>query len=255
MYIRKDTIFENSIEREEYHDGKRGAPGQKRGQKKKLTKEEMAETNRRQKRKRAARLIKHNFQKGDYWSTFTYRTADKPRDMEGAKADFQNLIRAVKKRFKKADQELKYWGAIEIGKHGGIHLHIILSRIEGMDKILQECWTKGGIHNELMYEDSDGGFRQLVEYLLKVPGEENPETGKKNGMVEKWESRSRNLEEPPVKKKIIASATYRQGANIPKGYYLDKDSLREGFDKFTGYKYRSYTLIQIQEQTKRRLRI
>lgn len=243
MYIRKDYIFENSIEREEYHDGIRKAPGQKRGKKRKPTKEEMKRANERQKRKRAARIIKKNFHSGDYWTTFTYRKSDRPEGMEEAKKDFQKLMRTIKRKYKAKENELKYWGVIEIGERGGVHFHVIINRIDGTDLILQEAWKKGAIHNELVYEDSDGGFRNLVDYMLKSSDQE----GKEPGKAQKWESRSRNLEEPEVKKKIISSATYRKGANVPKGYYLEKGSMREGVNEYTGYKYRSYTLIKKQE--------
>lgn len=249
MYTRKSYKFKKSIEREEYHTPSQPPPGYKRGQRKKPTKEEMEKVNRRNKVKKAERMIKANFSSGDYWTTLTYKPEEKPLTMEAAKDDFQKFQRKLRTRYKKEGEELKYWAWIEIGKKGGIHVHLIVNRVQKTDLLLAELWTKGKIHNELMYEDTDGGFKQLVQYATKEPGEKN-ENGKPNGMKEKWESHSRNLKEPEMKKEIMKAGTFRKGIKEPKGYYLDKDSLEEGVNPFTGFKYRRYTLIKIEEDKK-----
>ena len=46
-------------------------------------------------------------------------------------------------------------------------------------------------------------------------------------------------------------ASYITKTPIPKGYYLDKSSLQEGINPYTGYRYRSYSLLPLQDGGKK----
>lgn len=252
MYIRKSYTFRDCIEREEYHNGKYGAPGQKRKERKKATPDEIKEGNRRNRVKQIRRLIMANYQKGDYWTTLTYRREERPPDIETAKKDVQTFLRRLRRKYQKCEKELKYITTVEIGKLGGVHAHLILNRITDTDIFISECWEHGGIHNQSLYEE--GKFQRLAEYLSKRPNEMDPDTKKPTTMKEVWFSRSRNLTVIEPKKSILLGATFRSGPVVPKGYYLDKNSLVEGINAW-GYKYRYYTLIKIPDIPSKRRRI
>ncbi|MBS4981923.1 MAG: hypothetical protein KHZ72_11385 [Lachnospiraceae bacterium] len=87
MYKRDIWSFKDSMEVEEKHTGRYGAPGQKREKKKKATPEQIKKQNQWIKVRKVRRLIKWNFGEGDYWLTFTYRLTDRPKDMETAPKD------------------------------------------------------------------------------------------------------------------------------------------------------------------------
>ena len=113
---------------------------------------------------------------------------------------------------------------------------MIINRIEGADLIIKSAWNKGGVNQKLMYEE--GGFRELAEYIAKKPAEEN-------AIKEKWYSRSRNLIIPEPEKKVMSGKTWRKEPKAPKGYYLDKESMVEGINPVTNYKYRYYTFVKL----------
>lgn len=66
------------------------------------------------------------------------------------KKDVTDLIKKVRKRYRKLGKELKYIYRLQIGKRGGPHVHILVNRIQtentGTDMIFTELWTKGHIN-------------------------------------------------------------------------------------------------------------
>lgn len=85
---------------------------------------------------------------------------------------WQNMRRAYKKRGK----QLLWIMRIEIGKKGGIHIHIIINKIRGepaTSELIQRYWKKHGYVNFTpLYEDGD--FRRLANYITKpLPDEKN----------------------------------------------------------------------------------
>jgi hypothetical protein len=252
MYVRKSYDLGDCIEREEYHNGRYGAPGEKRKKKRKLAPEQIQEQNRKNRIKKIRRLLRKNFRQGDYWTTLTYKQGERPPDLETAKKNLQKFFRNLKEAYKKKGESLKYFGKIEVGAKGGFHCHIVVNRIQDTDTLIQRYWPYGGIHNELMYKD--GGFTKLAEYIGKWPGDTD-ENGKKTTIKEAWYTRSRNLVEVQPEKKILFGRTFNREPKAPKGYYLDKNSLIEGTNGYTGYKFRSYTLIKITPADEKRRRI
>ena len=64
--------FADVIEREEYLDGRYGAPGEKRSVKKKATPEQVAQVNQWNKEKKARHRLRKYFKVNDYLITLTY---------------------------------------------------------------------------------------------------------------------------------------------------------------------------------------
>ncbi|MBN2926857.1 MAG: hypothetical protein JTJ12_05425, partial [Eubacterium sp.] len=56
---------------------------------------------------------------------------------------------------------------------------------------------------------------------------------------------SRNLIIPKSKTKTVKADRWLPEPRIPKGYYLDKDTLYNGTDPFTGRLVQKYTLIEL----------
>lgn len=239
MYLRKRYHFPLSIEAEENHSGKYGAPGQARQKRKKPTPEQIAKQNQWNKEKNTRRLIKKNFGANDYWITLTYQKDLRAKGMEEAKLDIQEFLKKLRKEYKKAGQPLKWILATEQGKRGGIHHHLIINRIPEGDVCITKNWKKGGVHITLLYER--GEYKVLADYIAKNPGEQQ----------EKRYSRSRNLIIPKPVIREMKRPTWTQDPKPPKGYYLDKNSLIEGINPVTGFRYRHYTFVKL-EDTKNR---
>ena len=142
-YIRQWWTFGESIEVEEKHTGRYGARGQKRGDRKKPTKEDIKRQNQWKRERDLRRIIKWNFQKMDYWMTITYRKGERPSWKQMLK-EIQQLLRTVRRKYQKCQKELKYIYRLGIGKRGGPHIHILVNRFSteetGTDVIFSEAW-------------------------------------------------------------------------------------------------------------------
>lgn len=175
--IRKMYRFKNFIEVEEYHDGRYGAPGEKRQKKKKPTPEQMEKVNQMNREKRIRWRLREYFKENDYFTVLTYRKSDRPPDMEKAKKDFKKFIRKIRDWYKNKGYELFWMRNIERGTKGAWHIHLIINRIEGTDIMLSKAWPYGKVVNQLMYEK--GGFADLAAYIAKTEKTEESEDGGK----------------------------------------------------------------------------
>ena len=110
------------IDREEFPDIRHGAPGGKRLEKKKPTKEDMQKVNAANKERKARQRLLEYFNPGDVWATWTYLVEERPASMAAAVEDFPSLIVRVlnsiivsgmeKFEFSSPKQE-QLWGEIE----------------------------------------------------------------------------------------------------------------------------------------------
>lgn len=239
MHIRERFLCGNTVEVEEKHMGRYGAPGMARAKKEKPTPEQIRKQNQWKKETEIRRLLKCNFAKEDFWITLTYSPGQRPADMVSAKKRIQKFLRNMKTRYKKTGVPMKYIVCTEIGSRGGIHHHVVMNRIRDGDKYISKYWTYGRAAIELM-KDSQEDYRRLADYIAKEPAPDN-------SIREKWYSRSRNLQKPVRKKRIISERTFKKDIKVPKGYMLDKSSVREGINQVTGHPYRYYTLVKVVE--------
>ena len=248
------------IEHEYKYAGNFGKKGEKRQKKIKLTPEQVKLYNRIHKAKTIRRTIGLNFRPSDYWVTLTYKNG-KGKDIAQVKHDTKNFRDRLGRAYKKAEAELKWMQVIEIGKRGGLHIHMVLNRIEGTDLLVTKNWWYGHPFFKPLYEE--GQYEQLSHYMAKLPPEEDAAHPDK-----KWEERlqeltddnysystSRNLvrPEPEERKKYTRRTMERAIKEGPKptpGYYIDKDSIRIGVNKITGWSYMYYTELPL--KTRRR---
>lgn len=245
MYKRVIMEFPNVRDIMEYHTARFGAPGMKRQPKQKLTPEQMAFKNQKNKERKCLWRLWNNFLENDYFVTFTYVKDARPPDMKAAQKDWRDATKIMRREFRKRGYELKWIRNIEVGRKGAWHIHAVINRITDADLIMKEAWPHGKVHFQLMYQK--GEFRELAAYLTKSP-RTDPRLKESNY------STSKNLPIPEPKEKILKSGTFGKNGKVrvPKGYYLDKNSYYEGVNPKTGYLYRSYTLIRIHKQKNRR---
>lgn len=252
MYWKDTWYFKNSIEREYKFAGRYGAKGERRREKKKPTPEQIQNQNQRNREKNMRRLIKANFSEGDCWITLKYSKGTR-KEVQEVKKDLQKFIRSLRRNYKKRDVDLKYISRMEIGARGGIHIHMIVNRIDGCDKLIQSLWEHGRVNYQLIYER--GGFKDLAEYIVKKPDE------KQDGQLSLFEEQdrnqlikyscSRNLIRPEPERKEYRRRTVRkiieEGPTPEPGFYIDKNSIVSGVNPFTGMSYLHYTEVRIKE--------
>lgn len=239
-YKKKIYRFKNAIEIEEYHTARYGAPGQKREPRRIPTPEQMEKINQRNKEKKCRRKLRAHFDINDYFTDLTYAKDKRPGDMEEAKAHFKEFIRIVRREYRKRGEILKWIRNIEVGKRNAWHIHIVINRIPDTDIILRKAWRHGRVVNELLYEK--GEFRELAAYITKTPL-----TDKR--LRESSYSTSRNIPLPPPEEKTYNRwRTWKDEPRIPKGFYLDRETMYEGINPLTGYRYRTYTLLRYRRE-------
>lgn len=253
MYWQDKWVFKDTIEYEYKFAGKYGAKGEKRSAREKPSPEIIKKQNQRNKEKRMRRLIKANFGEGDMWLTLKYPKGTR-LDSSEVKADLKKFIDAMRRKYKRYDEEFKFIYRIEVGKQGGIHIHMIVPRIRGADTevMLQRAWKQGRIN----YQHLDNGdYKELASYITKPPDEEVdkqislfPEEERKDFI--KYSS-SRNLIRPEPERKVYSRRTMsriiRDGPKPSPGYYIDKSSVVFGINRYTGMSYLYYTERKLKE--------
>ena len=153
-------------------------------------------------------------------------------------------------RTREGDIPFKWVCRVEVGEHGGIHVHMICNRIPDSDQIIESRWRFGTVNYQHIY--SSGGMKKLANYIVKEPKEEIyeqlslfPEEEQKQ--LIKY-SASRNLVRPKPEKKKLKNIpkTLMIGEPVAKkGYYIDKESVVYGINPITSKPYLHYTEYRI----------
>lgn len=248
---------EKYIEHEYKTVGRYGAKGEKRAPRKKATPEQIEKQNQRNREKKVLRKMRCNFEPGDLWITLKLQKGAR-LPVEDIKKYKEGFLRGLRGIYKKRKQPCKYMYRLEIGERGGIHMHILLNRLDGAPgtaEIVQAVWgriTGGHVYYTPAYEE--GGFRELAAYLIKentaeISGqltlfgnEEECQTFSRYGC-------SRNLTEPHPEVHEYKRRTIRKlvenGPEPQPGYYIDRDSIRYGVNPYNGMTYYYYTEIRL----------
>ena len=248
MYWLDAWKFSDSNEYEYKFQGKYGAKGEKRHPKAKPTPEQVRKQNQLNREKKVRRLIKANFKEWDLWCTLKYPAGTR-KPLKKIKKDKKLFLNRLRYAFAKKGEQLKFICRLEIGKRGGIHLHILVQRIEGEDTdiIVQKAWKQGKVNFESIHDH--GGYEKLANYIVKPPDEEQMEQLSLFPEEERREltsySTSRNLVRPQPERKEYRHWTVRklieEGPKPTPGYYIDKNSIRQGVNSYTGMSYFQYT--------------
>lgn len=248
MYILDTYSFtdkEGNILSREYeykYYGNYGAKGEKRLPKKKITPEQIQRQNHTNKVKKIRRKLKNNFYEGDYWITFTYKK-NTAKTIEEVMEDLKKMMEKLRRKYSKAAVPMKWIRRIEIGSKGGIHAHMVLNRIEGLDITLQKLWTHGHVNIEIL----DGNYDNLAEYIAKEPTDQQKKLMRSMDIPESKLIRyscSRNLVEPLPEREEKSHKTMKSIFNNDlephKGFYIDRDSIIKGINYVTGMSYLQY---------------
>lgn len=259
--VNKDVWkFLNSIEYEYKYAGKYGAKGEKRAKRKKATPEQIKKQNQKNREKRMRRLIKANFSQGDIWAALKYPEGARI-PLGEVKKHLRAFLAAMRKEYKKRGETFKFVYRMEIGKRGGIHIHILVNRSRGKpdtDLLMQAVWTHGRVNFQSIYEA--GGYKKLADYIVKQPDEEVWEQLSMFPKPEQKElikySSSRNLIRPAPERHTYKRSPIRrllkEGPEPTPGYYIDRDSIECGTNPYTGLSYYHYTEVRIDEWSRGR---
>lgn len=246
-YILEVCIAGKTKEVSKYHSSRWKIKGEKRNKKSNKTTNTQEKVNLRLATKNLRRKMNHNFEDGDYLVTLDFRKEERPGCSREMTRCMSKFLRRIRREYKKLKIELKYIYVKELGPRGAAHIHIVVNRAPDGIEILRRCWPHGGIHVDPL--NTDGQYEKIAEYFVKYADKTIKTEGKQIG---KKYYPSQNLKEPIVTKKIIwKSNTFRTTAKEEKGYYLEKESVVEGVNKW-GYEYFSYTLHQIEQIRKER---
>lgn len=246
--------FRNSIEYEYKWQGNYGAKGEKRQKKIKATPEQIKKQNQKNREKYVRRLLKCNFVEGDLWITLKY-PAKTRKPLYEVKKDFKKFIDSLRGKYKRRGQPLKYIYRVEVGRKGGIHVHMVINRIRGEDTdlLIQKTWKHGRVNFTSIYES--GGYESLAAYITKQPDEEVEKQLSMFPVEERKElisfNSSRNLIRPAPERKVYRKRTMRklleEGPKPAEGFYIDKNSIYSGINPYTGMHYLQYTEYRINE--------
>lgn len=239
-YMEERCKAGKTVEIRRYYDYQHHPKGEKRAVKEKPTPERIKKANFKKAKRIITRLANANFKDGDYLFRGDFFKKD-ITDVEMQKL-IVKFIRKLRVVFEKEGKELKYIYCKEVGKRGGRHIHMLMPKCS-LD-FIRKCWTYGGIHIDPLY--SNGQYKKIAEYFVKYSdktAENQEEEGRHIG--KRWYP-SQNLIKPVPIKKVISAKRFRREIRVPKGYYLDKDSVENYISEETGYEYLAYTLIRTQ---------
>lgn len=211
-----------------------------RGVKNKPTAEEMEKINQKNAEAKLRRLINANFGYGDYHLVLTYKRELRPDPAE-AKKRITKFLRVLRREYKRNGEELKYIIVTEY-KNKAIHHHLIINGIDlNINKMLRKCWEWGTPHITPL--DNTGQYKELAAYFIKETSKTFKE--KDGGAMQRY-SCSRNLIKPVTKISLIRKAAKWLGEpKAKKGYYIEKDSIYNGINPFTGKPIQYYTMVKL----------
>lgn len=272
-YIEKIYRSHYVIEHEFSYKGKYGAKGEKRAKRQKPTREQIARQNQTNRVNLIRRTILLNFLEGDLWICLKYPEGYR-LSLEEVLKDFTKFYTNTRNAYRKLGYEFKWYARIDIGKLGGIHIHMAVNRIweAQTDVLLESKWRyilkKRGISEEersgkidwrSMYEA--GGFKELSKYIGKKYTDEDEEYEQLSLFDEKEQKQmtvvrcSRNLIRPEPEVVVSSKITMRKiiefGPEATPGYYIDEDSIYSGVNRYTGLSYLHYTEYRIRDGTER----
>lgn len=184
-----------------------------------------------------AAKLNHNFKPGDYHLVLTYADIV---TMSEAKHSLEKFLRNLHDYCKRKNIEFK-WVAVTEYTHTRIHHHIVMTGID-LNQI-DKRWKHGYVKPVLL--DETGNYYKLAEYLLK----ETEKTFRNDGSPQKRRySSSRNVVMPEVKREKIAGREVYQEIKTPKGYYVDRDTVRKYEHAILRVECMEYIMINTEEE-------
>ena len=238
MHLRRKYRMPNSIEVVEFNSAK--CPGKSRSRRPKSapTCEAQARNNQRRKQRACSRMVETYFNEDDGALTLTWAKEKRPADMQEALKIFGKFVRWLKREYAKRCYELFWIRNIEVGPRGAWHVHMIVNRIDGMELLINDWWTKncGGVFLQYLRNWRHQG-KDIGEYISKTARTSSE-------VVESSWGHSRNVKKVKGEDKKITGQRMTDKPRVPKGWYLDENTLHSG-ENIDGYPFRTYILRRI----------
>lgn len=207
-----------------------GAPGCKRKKRMRDTPKAMEKYNNSKRAEKLQMLMILNFDEG-FHVILDYPKNERPLTYEEAEQNLTKCLHKVSRRLKKRGIPFKYIAITERGKRAAaLHHHMV---IEGSSQVAEELMSVWGNHIKFSRMYKDGVYKDLAEYFAKLETKEESTKGKSKY------HRSRNLKEPETKI-IVRAGSIKDDPQVPKGYTLLPESLRNGFNELYRVRYQSY---------------
>lgn len=275
-HVRELMIAGPVIEVREYHSTRYGKKGQTRAKHEKPTPMAMQVINHRNAERKLRGLLFANFATNDWFVTLTYKQGSRV-DEATVRKDVQRMLRKLKKHYTAAGMEMKYIYVIEMLTRSA-HVHMVLNYFN--PAVIRKCWLEatgrkderephfGDIVN-IVYDEPVGAHfeplwagdfaTRLASYLLKEfdpkreMADDEGESDNKNDESDNQKRRkptgakfhaSRNLVKPEIRKEVMKRTKIPKKPYIKKGYVLLANTYHVGVCAFTGYEYRTYTIIR-----------
>lgn len=244
-YFRKVVEAGNTREVYNYISGRVGRSGNGAG----MTKEESTAAMKKYHEKRATdrcrQLINANFGPGDLWLRFSFPKGTR-KSAEEVRADIKKFIRVLRRLYKKEGRTMKYIYSVGIGSRGGMHFHMVASKLLDTEKILN-AWqdliggSAGGFPSgDLKFLWRDGHYEKVASYLIENSRQQR---GTERQVYAKRFCQSQNLTEPKETITRSRSKHWHSQPKIPAGWILAGE-VYNGANPW-GYPYQSYTLIRV----------
>lgn len=239
-YIKSICKAGRTKEIAKYYTKRYKPKGEKRNPKEKETSGKQQKVNDRQLVRKLTRILNENFDETSRYVTFSYAVKNRPPDIGTLLSHRRELLKNMRKVYKQDGQAMKYVETTEVGDRGATHIHMVINDID-MRKI-EKLWKYGFVSSKPL--DDTGQYRRLAEYFIKYY-QKTRRTDKQ--IQKKAYNCSRNLKRPKPKKKVMRGERFRKDIRVPKGWYLDKESVSEGITE-DGYEFLFYTLVQIKRR-------
>lgn len=237
-YIKRTVRAGKTIEIYKYFSSRYGRKGIKRGKNENPTPEEMQKINERRAEEKLRHILNENFGMGDIHLVIGYRRGSKP-EPEEARKHLDKLMRGLRKYFREKEDELRYVTVTEY-KRARIHHHMVIPDVP--PAVLYQLWPYGRPHITPL--DGSGQYGDLAAYLIK----ETAATYAAGGPYGKRWNASKNLRRPQEKVEVVRADSWTREPRPIKNYYVEKESVRSGTHKATGYEYQFYRMIRLQER-------
>ena len=178
-----------------------------------------------------------------------------PENMDECRKDWTRLINVLRKIYRKNDGVLRWIRNIELGTKGAWHIHAVIKELPAgscdldgnpthIAKLAQQIWQKqlkhGRVDTQYLQTDVDA----LAEYITKTP-DSPKDTGHQVQESNCSASRNMPLPEPEVKTYTRWRTFENREIKVPKGWALDKSSVKVTENPFTGYPRREYRIVRL----------
>lgn len=241
---------------EERHTWTWHPPDVRRKKKEKPTAEAVRKNNQRLMTRKRRMQLEMYFDEDDCYMTLTYPKASRPGSMDEVKKDWKKLMAYVKRVFKKNGAVLRWIRNIEAGTKGAWHIHAVVKELPpgSVDmqgnpttaaKLISRIWQKKMEHGRVDTQYLRDDVSALADYITKTP-ESSKDTGHQVKESNCSASRNMPLPEPEVKTYTRWKTFVDRDIKVPKGWALDKESVRMSTNPYTGYQRREYRLIRLE---------